>query len=226
MSDMSSTYGVLTAQRILQNHHIELSQAELLQAVSQPDNRFYPVLHCSFDLIYAQLILDQAHTYLVVAQQTIVDILLNRQQKTGSLDEDSESSESVSGEEAQVHLVALQKELQDLNQQESDEKFFLQELVAETQDTIGDLLKNNMETIENIQMALRSFIQRTEVTQKNILDFRAKIRDWMIRMNQVILVLPDYKQDPIKRAQQVEMLEMMSAIGYNAEPVNLVNEES
>jgi len=219
MSETVSTYRLLTAQRILQNHQIELSQVELHQAVTEVNNRLYPVIHYSFDLIFAQLILDQGHTYLVVAQQNMVDILLNTQKDTEPSDDDS-SSQPSSGEEALLTLQALQKELQALNQEEADANFFLQELVAETQQTIGELVKDPQETSETIQATLQPFAQRTQTEQKNIIALREKIRDWMIRMNQLILVLPDYKQDPAKRAQQVEMLAMMSTIGYNADPVN------
>jgi len=220
MPETASTYSLLTAQRILQNHQIELSQTSLLQAVTQMDNRLYPALQCSFDLIFSQLILDQAHTYLVVAQQNMVDILLNTQKNTAESDDEANSSEPSSGEEALLTLQALQKELQALNQQETDAGFFLHELVAETQQTIGELLKDTNETTERIQMALKPFLQRTQSEQKNISDLREKIRDWMIRMNQLILVLPDYKQDPSKREKQVEMLAMMSTIGYNPDPIN------
>lgn len=219
MKNDASTYRILTAQRILQNYGVELSQVDIQQAVNDSDSVYYAPLHCTFDIMYDRLILEQARTYLSVAQQAMVDILLMSQTKmnpsNGAADDQGANSPMNNANE---QLEDLQNTLEQLNKAYQNEDFFLLELVAESQVNIRSLFKEGESSLAQSRDYLEPFLNRAADTKNQILELCEQIRGWIVQLNQLIPLLPDYRQDEAKKESMRETLAMMTAIGYNRTP--------
>lgn len=77
MSMWFSTYGLLTAQRILERFNIHLANDELIIATKNPRSIYHQLLQVPLKNIFNGIILQQAHDYQVYAQKLFVDYLLS-----------------------------------------------------------------------------------------------------------------------------------------------------
>ena len=97
-----STYGVITAERILGRYQIQLTQENLIEALKSPYSFYHRLLKIPLKNVLTGIILQQANDYHVYAQKLFIDYLL--------------SGENAKGEEAQGAMVreSLEEERQQL----------------------------------------------------------------------------------------------------------------
>lgn len=97
-----STYGFITAERILGTYQINLPQDELLQAIKNPNSFYHLLLQVPLKNVLNGIIIQQAYDYHVYVQKLFIDYLL--------------SGETTKGEEAQGALTreSLENERQKL----------------------------------------------------------------------------------------------------------------
>ena len=74
-----STYGLLTADRILSRFNIRLSTEELTQALNQKNNPYYILLRVPLKNIFNGIILQQANDYQVYVQKLLIDYRLSNE---------------------------------------------------------------------------------------------------------------------------------------------------
>lgn len=72
-----STYGLITAERILEKYKIRLQQTELLAAMKNPDSFYHRIIRVPLKNVLNGIILQQAHDYQVYAQKLFVDYLIS-----------------------------------------------------------------------------------------------------------------------------------------------------
>ncbi|MDI9818896.1 MULTISPECIES: hypothetical protein [unclassified Legionella] len=72
-----STYGLVTAERILESYKIRLQQKELISAIKNPNTFYHHLLRVPLKNVLNGIILQQAHDYQVYAQKLFVDYLLS-----------------------------------------------------------------------------------------------------------------------------------------------------
>lgn len=72
-----STYGVLTADRILERFKIHLDHSELKSAIHNPKNIYYQWLRAPLKNVFNGIVLQQVYDYQVFAQKLFVDYLIS-----------------------------------------------------------------------------------------------------------------------------------------------------
>lgn len=75
LSSWYSTYGEITAERILARFNIELNQSDLLNAINSPNNYYHKVLIVPLKNIFNGIILRQAADYRLYAKKMFLDYL-------------------------------------------------------------------------------------------------------------------------------------------------------
>jgi hypothetical protein len=78
-SEWFSTYGILTAQRILQSFYINLDKSELIAALNNKRSIYYQLLRVPLKHVYNGILKEHAHDYQVYAQKLQMDFYLSGQ---------------------------------------------------------------------------------------------------------------------------------------------------
>lgn len=72
-----STYGFITAERILSKFHISLPQEDLLDAIKSPNSFYHKILSIPIKNVLNGIVLQQANDYHVYVQKLFIDYLLS-----------------------------------------------------------------------------------------------------------------------------------------------------
>ncbi|MCC5015976.1 MULTISPECIES: hypothetical protein [unclassified Legionella] len=129
-SDLSmwySTYGLITAERILEKCKIKLPQEDLFAAVKNPNNFYHRLLRVPMKNVFNGIILQQAHDYQVYAQKLFVDYLLS-----GETAKDEESPGGLTRDD----LEAMRKKLVEMGDEFHQLEFAQDKLIAESQHSL------------------------------------------------------------------------------------------
>ncbi len=119
-----STYGLLTAQRILERYHLSLEQDELLASLSNPLSIYAQLVRLPLKNIFNGLIRQQAHDYQVYAQKLFIDYLMSGQ---GNKEPDSP------GANTRSDLENERTQLTDMGAGFNDQEFEQESLISESQ---------------------------------------------------------------------------------------------
>lgn len=206
-----STYGLLTAERLLERFGIHLPQDELIRAVKDPDSIYYKLLRVPLKNVFNGIILQQVHDYQIYAQKLFVDYLL--------------SGEDAKDKDAPGGMTREDLEVQRQNLIEIGDAFHALEeehqiLIAESQASLIGLshdLDSLLQTVaansEVVEQQLSEFLERTEYLNINLRSYRSQFYNLIIRVTEFIKLLPDYRTDQIKEAANREILAFDSLIG-------------
>lgn len=77
LSHLLSTYGLVTAERLLEKYNIHLSRPQLLEALKNHHSIYYKLLRMPVKNVLNGIVLQQAYDYLVFAQKLFIDLLLS-----------------------------------------------------------------------------------------------------------------------------------------------------
>lgn len=80
VNDLSAwfpTYGIITAQRLLERYRINLSDTDLLNALKTPNSFYHRILNIPMKNVFNGIILQQARDYQIYAQKIFVDYLMS-----------------------------------------------------------------------------------------------------------------------------------------------------
>ncbi|KTC65118.1 Uncharacterised protein (plasmid) [Legionella adelaidensis] len=165
MSGWFSTYGFLTAQRILEGFKIRLQNDELLAAINNPRSIYYQLLRVPLKNVFNGIVLQQVHDYQVYAQKLFIDFLLS-----GQNDKDENSPGSATRDELKEHsnfIIHLGEEF-------GKEELEQQKLIAESQNSF---IKHAAEIQAVIQSATQKIQQilNQENTSKPVNEITAAI---------------------------------------------------
>ncbi|MBA3535499.1 MAG: hypothetical protein H0T84_02645 [Tatlockia sp.] len=72
-----STYGLITAERILERYNIRLQHEELFAAMKNPKSFYFQILKIPLRNVFNGIILQQAYDYEIYAQKLFVDYLMS-----------------------------------------------------------------------------------------------------------------------------------------------------
>ncbi len=70
---------------------------------------------------------------------------------------------------------------------------------------------------QQIEGVLASYIDRTEEVEKHLKDFRTEFYDLILRVNELVKILPDYKPNPEQEAKNKSALNFDAKIGEHEE---------
>ena len=77
ISQWFSTYGVITAERILGRYQIQLPQTELVAAVKNPFSFYHKLVELPIRNVLNGIVLQQANDYHIYVQKLYIDYLLS-----------------------------------------------------------------------------------------------------------------------------------------------------
>ncbi|CDZ78282.1 hypothetical protein BN59_02592 [Legionella massiliensis] len=77
LSSWLSTYGLITAERILETYKIKLQPEEVYGSIKNPESIYHRLLKIPLKNVFNGIILQQAHDYQVYAQKMFIDYLMS-----------------------------------------------------------------------------------------------------------------------------------------------------
>ncbi|MDF1677360.1 MAG: hypothetical protein P1U32_01535 [Legionellaceae bacterium] len=198
-----STYGILTAERILERFSIRLSHEELISTLKDRESRYYHLLSMPLKNIFNGILINQVHDYQVYIQKTLIDYKLTT---TGGLENEDETQQGTNAEE---EIRIKQGELITLGETFEEKKYAHRQLISDSQRwLIYEAPKEN--SLSN-SPDLAGFNERAEELLFAFKNLRAAFRTLILDVTALLQVMPDYHLDEEKMAQNQE------ALGFNAD---------
>ncbi|QLZ69023.1 hypothetical protein FOLKNPGA_01805 [Legionella sp. PC1000] len=105
LSNWFSTYGIITAERILGRYQVNLAQTELVVAIKSPFSFYHRMLQVPLKSVLNGIILQQANDYHVYVQKLFIDYLLSGENSKDEEAQGAATREVIEKERQQ--LVAL-----------------------------------------------------------------------------------------------------------------------
>lgn len=208
-----STYGLLTADRILSRFNIRLSSEELSNALNQKNSPYYTLLRVPLKNIFNGIILQQANDYQVYVQKLLIDYRLSNEYS-----KDPESP----GKNVREDLNTVFDEVSDVIKLLTDQKTKHFRLISESQAFLIDYVKENKKLIKDTEAILSdpSFAEQynkyNRATDDNAMilrDFRSQFQTFILRTTEMINFLSDYHLDLDKEIENRELLIFDPSIG-------------
>lgn len=164
LSHMLSTYGVITAERILGSYQIKLGQDELMEAMKCPFSFYHRLLQVPLKNVFTGIILQQAHDYHVYAQKLFIDYLLSGENTKSEEEQGAITRESL--EEERQELVTLGEEY---NEKERAHN----QIISSSQSSL-------IKITQEFNVALEASIKKANVTLSRVGDIKSKMRQAII----------------------------------------------
>jgi hypothetical protein len=206
-----STYGILTAERILERFKINLSRKELLETLKNPDSVYHHLLTVPLKNIFNGIVIKQVYDYQVYAQKLFIDY------KLASTAPAEDSEEATPAPDSDIDIKC--KELMQLNELFDKKQHIHQQLIAKSQ---AWLIKQTRETMLEVNTETSSKIEGFSADVESLLitfqDLREQLRELIIQTTAILSVTSDYKIDPEQMAENKESLdfdpEMTTEVTY------------
>jgi hypothetical protein len=278
-----STYGVITAERILGKLNITLPHDELLNAIKSPFSFYHSLLRIPLKNVLNGIVLQQANDYHLYVQKLFIDYLLSGESSKSEDSQGASTRESMENERAQLVILGENFHKLQLKQNEviAKSQHFLRTIAAEWSNAfesslaaVNTTLKNsgfenkkslvrqgihqalifcdyikaesmgnqylfveefnkelnipltedlkakiitNMDEILKIIISFdaqaRPFIEETDEMAEQARSYRTQFYDTIIRVNELIQLLPDYKINPEQDAINREPLYFDRTLG-------------
>ena len=167
-----STYGLLTAKRVLARLNINLDNEELITAIKNPKSVYSLLLQVPLKNVFNGIILQQAYDYQVYAQKVFIDYLLS-----GESGKDDASAGANTREDLEIERIELIEVGKAFNQQE----FAHQQLIASSQ---ASLIK--------VSHALQKSLQTAVTKIGQLLQSKKIIKDEMLIAKSIRSILIAY----------------------------------
>ncbi|MFZ4077361.1 MAG: hypothetical protein ACOYKA_05185 [Legionellaceae bacterium] len=212
-----STYGILTANRILERFNIQLSHDELVLALKQPDHPYFPLLYVPLKNIFNGIIFQQAYDYQVYIQKLFIDYRLSAEYA-----KDAE----LPGQSTRDDLNEIFNELLVLCKKLSDHKTTHYRVISESQAWLILLMKKKKLKKEGIEVLIKeaSFIKKLNEFKQRAEDdaimfrhYRSEFQNMIVRTTELLNALPDYALDVEKEVENREFLTFDPNIGNYGE---------
>lgn len=127
-----STYGLLTAEQMLESYGIKLDHDDLKRAINNPDCFYHKILLVPFKNIFNGIIFQQVHDYQVYIQKVFIDYYLS-----GETSKENESPGASTREDLEAEHNRLIEMNNLFHQEEADQAA----LFSESQNYLSEHLK-------------------------------------------------------------------------------------
>ncbi|PWY55293.1 hypothetical protein DGG96_12560 [Legionella qingyii] len=162
LSHWFSTYGVITAERILGRYKVNLAQSELVEAIKSPYSFYHRILRVPLKSVLNGIVLQQANDYHVYTQKLFIDYLLSGENSKGEEAQGASIREDLENERQQ--LVTVGDEFHNVNGQHDY-------LIAHSQAALIRVAQIFNAEMEKAITALRTLLKSTGLSEK-----KSKIR--------------------------------------------------
>jgi hypothetical protein len=202
-----STYGLLTAERILERFDIHLPHNDLIQALKNPRSIYFHLLHVPMKNVFNGIIFRQVHDYQIYAQKLFVDYLLSG--------EDAKEKDTPGGE------TRKDIEQERLKLIETDEAFrkmeeARQRLIVESQGKLVELTKD-IRSISldpaRLEESMRTYAERAADMNIELRGYRSQYYNLVLRITELLRLLTDYHIDQLKVLENRVALEFDALLG-------------
>ncbi|KTD35583.1 hypothetical protein Lmor_1030 [Legionella moravica] len=285
LSKWFSTYGLITAERLLGSYHISLPQNELVTAIKSPFSFYHKLLQIPLKNVLNGIVLQQAGDYHVYAQKLFIDYLLSGESGKSETSPGALTRESLEAERQK--LVTLGEEFHQLELEQNKliataqaqliriaddwrKKFesvlslinntlktggfevkksairtainyaiihcdyvkaaslgnkllIVEEFTKSIQLKLSDDLKNKilnnmsdiLEILSHFDSQMSEYNQENKILGEQAKSYRSQFYDTILRVTELIKLLPEYKIDPNQDAINKESLYFDKTIGEN-----------
>ncbi|WP_131794543.1 hypothetical protein [Fluoribacter gormanii] len=162
LSNWFSTYGVITAERILGRYKVNLAQSELVEAIKSPYSFYHRMLRVPLKNVLNGIVLQQANDYHVYTQKLFIDYLLSGENSKGEEAQGASIREDLENERQQ--LVTLGDEFHNVHGQHDY-------LIANSQAALIRLAQIFNTELEKAITAMSTLLKSTGISEK-----KSKIR--------------------------------------------------
>lgn len=149
-----STYGLITAQRLLGHYDINLPDDLLISAVKNPLSFYHQLLQIPLKNVLNGIVIQQAYDYHIYAQKLFIDYLLSGDSAETEDGQGGASKEAL--EEERKDLITLGEQFHELEMQQ--EKF-----IASTQDFLMKIAKAWNETLERVFRSTETMLSNAQL---------------------------------------------------------------
>ncbi len=153
-----STYGLITAQRILERYDVQISPEQLSIAIHNSVSFYHQLLQIPLKNVFNGIILEQANDYHVYAQKLYIDYLISGE---SAKSEDSQGALSRTAlEEERQKLVLLGEDFQQI-------QFRHQKMIASSQKILMELTKEWNRLVKESVNKVSSFFKTSGISKDN-----------------------------------------------------------
>lgn len=190
LSHWFSTYGLITAQRILSKYRIDLPQDLLLLAIKNSTGFYHQILQIPLKNVLNGIVIQQAYDYHVYAQKLFIDYLLSATSENEENAQGASTKEAL--EEERVALVALGQDFHKLELEQdafiASSQTLLIKLSSQWNEVLEQVIKSTNSTLKSmgvdskpseIRKALHYALAKSSLLASNRDDF-------IISMNEVL----------------------------------------
>lgn len=203
-SEQISTYGLLTAERVLERFNLPLGQNKLSDAIHNQDSPYFKWLFIPLKHIFNGLILEQVHDYQVYAQKLFIDYLMS-----GHADKPKDAP----GAEVRKDLEGLRTRLTELNDAFEEQKAKHFKLIANSQADLIQLAQKNTGSESELEAILQQYQPLVEACNSEFRGYRAQFVQLILETKALIHLLPEYHQDEEERSKNLEPLNFDASLG-------------
>lgn len=154
-----SSYGLITAKRILDRFDIHIDDEELTLAINNSQSIYYQLLRVPLKNIFNGIILQQAHDYQVYAQKLFIDYLLSAESV-----QNEEGPGANTREDLETERVKLISVGEGFSQQESEHL----NLIAESQATLIGLSKNLQTSLQTATKKIQRILKESDIQKDDV----------------------------------------------------------
>lgn len=203
LSMLSSSYSMLTAERILAHFGLQLEENTLFQALKNPKSVYYAILLVPFKNVINGIIYQQAYDYQVYAQKLFINYYLSGQ-----------GNDNPEGQGAETRGLLEQNREQLIQYSESFDKTFSshKQLILETQASLLALVKEmkpiqDTEVIaETVQNKMSPFHERAQEMKQYFNRFRSDFKALIIDTKRLLTLVPGYREnEELNRENKIEI---------------------
>ena len=201
-----STYGLLTAERILERFNVHLPHDELIKAVKDPLSVYFTLLRVPLKNVFNGIIFQQAHDYQIYAQKLFVDYLLS-----GEDAKDAESPGGMTRDDLEQQRIKLSDMGEAFRKQEDAHQI----LIAESQASLIALSQdlNSSAVREELEATIIRYLEQAEEVNVNCRNFRSQFYNLILHVTELLGLLSDYRIDDAKVEENLVALEFNALIG-------------
>lgn len=174
LSEWLSTYGLVTAERILERYQIRLQREELISAIKSPNTFYHRVMRVPLKNVLNGIIMQQAHDYQVYAQKLFIDYLLS-----GETAKTEDSPGSFTRDDLEKERQSLIKMSEDF----SDVEFAHRQLIAESQKSLIKLANEWSAVLTKAAKRIKTALQSQQISISEAITVQAV---------NVLLILQDF----------------------------------
>ena len=210
LTTMSSTYSILTSDRILDYFGIHLEHDVLLAAIRNVDSVYHKILLVPFKNVINGIVLQQAYDYQVYLQKVFVDYLMSGQ---GNEQEGGIGANTRADMEAnRLKLV----QMSELFKKDTDASQLLifevqAELLALTQKMSP--LQDTESEAQTIEESMRPFHERADEMGQVLRNYRSEFKTLIVDTLRLVDLLPDYKIDAQREEENRSTLQFDDNLG-------------